>query len=272
MLGNYDGVRIIFHNGGIPGFLSSVIRIPDQHVFVTLLSNNQKVATMIPAMLIALHAAGHPLKRPPAVKSNPELLKGYTGAYQIRSIGGRVASNFRSGKIYHYITVRKDRLFIQPSGGSSAPLAEIAKDVFIPAVPQAGFLYQTYHFIRDDQGKVRAINVEAPLNAGIVRTEPKTNIPLPGKKETIYLKPAVLQQYAGKYNYKSVFNITITAKGDRIYATGDGQKPNEIFPESKTRFYFKSIDAQIEFKKDGNGRVTGLTLYQAGKHEFKKVE
>jgi CubicO group peptidase (beta-lactamase class C family) len=270
MLGNYQGVKMIFHSGGIPGFLSVVIRLPEQHMFLALLSNNTKMSPVPLAMLVAFHAAGHPLTRPPAIKSDPGTLAEYIGVYQVHSISGRVASNFRSAKIYNYITLKRDTLFMQPVGGSPTALIPIAKDVFIPSGKER--MYQTYDFLRDKQGKVDAIKIYAPLDAGIVRTEPKTNLPLPEEKHAIALSADVLKQYAGKYNYKSVFNITITVKGDKIYATGDGQAPNEIFPESKTKFYAKSVDAQIEFKKDGSGKVEGFTLYQAGKHEFKKVE
>lgn len=270
---DYRGVHFIWHDGGISGFLSILIRIPEQHLYVALLSNTVKVSPGMPALQIAFHVAGHPLKRPPSIKPNTELLKDYTGVYKVHAMGGRVTGNYGQEKIYSNITQKEDTLFIQRTGGSKSPLVPIAKDIFISSVNgNDSLFYTTYHFIRKNNRTVTAIWIKPFLNIGMTRIRPKTNLPLPETKKPIQLSSEVLQQYAGKYNYKSVFSITVTVKGDKIYAKGDGQEATQILAENKTKFYFKVVDAQIEFKKDDNGKVTGLTLYQAGKYEFEKVE
>lgn len=44
-----------------------------------------------------------------------------------------------------------------------------------------------------------------------------------------------------------------------------GQQAFQVFPESETKFFLKVVDAQIEFSKDENGKVNGLTLFQGGR-------
>jgi hypothetical protein len=44
-----------------------------------------------------------------------------------------------------------------------------------------------------------------------------------------------------------------------------GQSFLEIFPESETKFFYKEVDAQITFVKDGQGRVIELVLHQSGR-------
>jgi hypothetical protein len=47
-------------------------------------------------------------------------------------------------------------------------------------------------------------------------------------------------------------------------AQATNQTKYEIFPESETKFFYKVVDAQIEFKKDAQGKVNALTLFQNG--------
>ena len=52
-----------------------------------------------------------------------------------------------------------------------------------------------------------------------------------------------------------------------------GQEKFEVFAETKTRFFLKVVDAQIEFYKDDTGKVTHLVLFQGGqKLEGKKIK
>ncbi len=44
-----------------------------------------------------------------------------------------------------------------------------------------------------------------------------------------------------------------------------GQPKNELLAESETDFFLKTIDAQITFVKDAQGKVTGLVLRQGGR-------
>jgi hypothetical protein len=49
-------------------------------------------------------------------------------------------------------------------------------------------------------------------------------------------------------------------------ATGQGKIP--LFAESESKFFPTLIDAEIEFFKDDQGKVTHLVLHQGG-HEMK---
>jgi hypothetical protein len=273
---HYKNVKLIWHGGALPGFLSDVIRIPKKHAYIALLSNTSNVNPVMPAMLIAFHTTGHRLTRPPAIKPDPTNFKDYAGVYELQAMSGRLVSNSSSKKMYFYITRKKDTLFVQTTGGSPAPLVPIAKDAFISSDNGADSLfYATYHFLRGDNGKVKAMKIKGALNMLMARTEPKTNLPLPKKKKAIHLPANVLQQYAGKYVYTggAHFIINITVKSDKMYITSSlRQTPDELFPASKTKFFSKVVDAEIDFTKNKNGKVTGLIAHRTGKYQFKKVE
>jgi hypothetical protein len=43
-----------------------------------------------------------------------------------------------------------------------------------------------------------------------------------------------------------------------------GQPTLELLAESETKFFFKAIEAEIEFVKDSTGRVTQMDFRQGG--------
>ncbi len=99
----------------------------------------------------------------------------------------------------------------------------------------------------------------------------KTDKPIPSHTE-IQLDEKTLGKYVGKYELTSNFMITITQKENKLYAQATGQSKIEIFAETKTKFFYKVVDAQIEFFMDDAGKVSKLVLHQTGEHEAKKIE
>ena len=73
-----------------------------------------------------------------------------------------------------------------------------------------------------------------------------------------------LKQYVGKYQLAPGFIITVTVDGKQIFAQVTGQQRFEIYPESRAKFYYKVVNAQIEFVNEG-GKISKLILYQNGR-------
>jgi hypothetical protein len=84
-----------------------------------------------------------------------------------------------------------------------------------------------------------------------------------GRKE-IAVSPAVLAKYVGTYELAPKFNIMITLEGEQLLAQASGQGKAPIFASSETEFFYKVVDAQIDFNKDAAGKVASLTLHQNG--------
>lgn len=74
----------------------------------------------------------------------------------------------------------------------------------------------------------------------------------------------VLKKYVGKYQLGLFVTITVTHEEGRLRAQLTGQEKFPIYAESASKFYYRIVDAQITFKTDDNGAVTGLTLHQHG--------
>lgn len=86
----------------------------------------------------------------------------------------------------------------------------------------------------------------------------------PQSKQEAVVPAAVLETYAGEYQLAPNFSITITVEDAKLMAQATGQTKHQIFAQSETRFFYKVVDAQIEFKKDAEGKALSLTLFQNG--------
>lgn len=84
-------------------------------------------------------------------------------------------------------------------------------------------------------------------------------------RPTIAVAPATLERYVGEYALAPELVMTITRDGETLYAQVTGQSRFRVFALSPIRFYFRVVEAEIEFTLDADGQVTGLTLFQAGR-------
>jgi len=74
-----------------------------------------------------------------------------------------------------------------------------------------------------------------------------------------------LASYVGTYEMSSSFKIAITLDGDQLFEQPSGQARLPIYPESDTKFFLKTIDAQLEFERGASGQVSGVVLNQNGR-------
>ena len=69
----------------------------------------------------------------------------------------------------------------------------------------------------------------------------------------------------GVYALAPGFDIAVTREGEHLFAQATGQEKLELFPESPVRYFFKLVDAQIDFVLEG-GRAASLVLHQGGQN------
>ncbi len=79
----------------------------------------------------------------------------------------------------------------------------------------------------------------------------------------------VYDEYVGQYCY---WTLTVTREDDRLFAQLRGQRKFEIFPKSKTEFFWKVVPAQVTFVKNEAGVVVKAIHRQLGKLEAPKIK
>jgi hypothetical protein len=92
------------------------------------------------------------------------------------------------------------------------------------------------------------------------------------ESKQIVVDPKVFDRYVGRYELTPGFVLTVTRAGNQLFVQATGQGKAEVFPTSERDYFYKVVDAQITFEVDSQGKITGLTLHQAGDHHAKKIE
>lgn len=165
-VGEYLGHRTIHHGGGINGFRSYLIRVPDADVFVAVLSNNSAVEPAMPSFRAMAMALGTPLGERPSIELSAQALDELVGVY---AIGGAESDDVR------VLTRDGDHLVSRRSGGQGFPIRFSEPDRFYyPDSPTHG------RIVRDEAGAVSGMWV-API-VGPEEYAVKTDRPLPADR------------------------------------------------------------------------------------------
>ncbi len=114
-------------------------------------------------------------------------------------------------------------------------------------------------FERDPSGKVSALVLH---QNGADQRAPRGELAPPPKE--ISLPPGTLSEYAGDYPLAPTFILTVTAESGGLFTQATGQAKVQVFASARDEFFLKVVDAQISFKRDASGKVTGLVLHQGG--------
>jgi hypothetical protein len=243
-VGTFDGRPVHEHGGGIHGFSAYVLRLPEHHVYVAVLSNSPEANASSLARKLAALAAGKPLVDPAPVQMTPAELGEYAGVFQ-----------FDDGKLT--LTPMEGGLRLQADGGSPARLLPMARDQFFVRDSFGRFAFE-----RDAAGKVKSVK-RTRFNG--VDNGTRTDDPLPKARQEVQIDPKVFDAYVGEYQLAPNFVLSVTREGDRFMTQATGQAKVQVFAESETKFFLKVVDAQLTFVKDANGKVTGLVLHQNGR-------
>jgi CubicO group peptidase (beta-lactamase class C family) len=241
-LSQLQGSPTIEHGGGINGFLTSGVYLPNEDVFVAVFSNSTAKSPEFVSMKIAALTIGKPynFNEIPVEKS---ILEEYKGIYENDNNAQRT------------ITTDNNKLYSQNAGGPLNLIKAYQKDRFFFENS-----FTTLEFKRNPENKVTGLIIE---NRGKTESWTRTEKAIPVKKE-LKVPEAVLDTYTGNYQIAPGFIISVTREGDKMFTQGTGQSKVEIFAETETRFFLKVVDAQLEFVKDETGKVSKMILYQGG--------
>lgn len=250
-VGNIQGSPMISHGGGINGYLTSSLFLPEEKLFVAVFSNCNcnspgDIATKMAAMAIGKPFSWKPITLP------EEVMRSYEAVYGPDKKNQRI------------ITFEDGQLFSMRTGGSKFKISPFEKDKFF----FEGGGVTTLHFIRDANNTIASVTAKG---TGYDMDLERTELPIPTLTK-IELDASVTDTYLGKYELAPNFIITIFKEDDTIFAQATGQGKNEIIPFEENKFSLVNADIKLTFNKDENGEVNSLTLHQGGDHEAKKVE
>ena len=243
-VGDEAGLRVVAHGGGITGFVSYGILVPERKLFVGMLHNALGSETDLEytSTRLVLEALGQSWSATPVPMSD-DARREFAGVYDFGGMKRTV--RFEDGK-----------LTAQKEGGLPFALVPVAKDEFV-----YDKAFSRLEFSRGSSGAIESVAFTSrgqPAQAG------KRIADAPVERKVITLSEEKLERMVGVYELQPGFQFTITRQGTQLFMQATGEGPAEAFAESETTFFFKVVDARIEFTIGADGRAPVMTLFQGG--------
>ncbi len=244
--GDLRGHKSVSHGGGIFGFVSHGVYLPDDKIYVAVLCNSTGHNPAPLGNKIAAMAAGDPYPVFKALSVGREILERYVGVYKIDDTTRR------------YVTLDDGKLFTQRTGSSR-----------LAAIPssETAFFYDStpshFEFVVDDKGNVTGMRM-FPLGGKEAELAIKVDEEMPAERSIAKIDFALYDDYVGEFELLPGFSITVTRNADRLLAQATGQPEFELFPSSDTVFFLKVVEAEIRFVRENDGKVNRIVLKQGG--------
>jgi hypothetical protein len=177
----------------------------------------------------------------------PEQLKPFVGRYSL------------TPQVNVDIMLEGKQLETQLTGQPKFPLfAESPTSFFLKAVEAE------VKFEKDASGKVNQLIIHQGGRNTVARKVSDT-VPVSPEHHEISVAPDKLKDYVGTYALAPGFALTITLAGDHLEAKAANQPKVPIFAEAPDRFFYKVVEAQLDFARDASGAVSQVTLHQGGR-------
>jgi len=239
-----DGMHFVAHGGGITGFVSYGVLVPEKKLFVGMLHNALGSETDLEytSTRLALEVLGQSWSATPVAMSD-DAKKRFAGIYEFEGVKRTV--RFEDGK-----------LTAQREGGPEVTLVPVAKDEFVSD--------KAFSRLKFRVGSSGGVDSAVFISRGQPAQAGKRVADAPAPRRKVALTAEKLDRMLGVYELEPGFRFTITREGTRLFMQATGQGPAEAFAESETRFFFKVVDAQIEFAIGDDGRASMMTLFQGG--------
>lgn len=242
------GHRAIRHGGGIFGFVTDGLYLPEQDVYVAVFSNNtaNDIGPALVGSRLAALAIGEPYPTFEPITLAEDVLQRYVGVYRIDGGAERV------------VTVRDGALYTQRSGGQR-----------IRAYPasETHFFYRTslshFEFVVENGEVTGMVMYQEGRSEGEQAARVSDEVPA---QETVTLERATLERYVGVYELQPGFDLTVYLEGDRLMTRATGQPAVELHPSSETEFFVEEVAARITFVVTADGSVEELILHQGGRN------
>ncbi|MDZ3822350.1 MAG: serine hydrolase domain-containing protein [Pseudoxanthomonas sp.] len=243
--GTVRGRPVLEHGGGINGFISLLMYVPEGDITVAVLRNadasgGQAVGVL--ARRLAALALGDPYPALTPVPVPEDELKSLEGVYRLDADNARVL-RFKDGA-----------LTSQRSGGMAFPLIPVGDDSFAFADSLSRLSIE-----RDAEGRPTAMRFFAD-GEGEGELWPRTDEPVEARTG-IELPRAALERLVGDYAGEELAFKVFFDEADTLRVQVPGQPAFELKAESPSRLFITEVDAAFEFAP-ATGEVETATLVQ----------
>ena len=239
------GHQTIGHGGGIFGFVTASIYVPEKDVFVAVFHNAAPSAASPDevAAKLAMLAIGDPF---PELQKLPVDMKAIEPLLGVYKIEGEEAERI--------FFARDGKLFTRRSGGSEL-------EVF--AAGNSRYFYEgsvTWFDI-----KPGAVPVMEMYHSGAKTPQlAKRAGPVPTEEKPFDVPRATLEHYVGSYAVGG--DLAVVTLGDEGLSVKLGAQPTiRLLARSATEFAVQGVDAKVVFNASADSPAKSLTIHQGGR-------
>jgi CubicO group peptidase (beta-lactamase class C family) len=255
-------VATIGHNGGINGFATVIVRMPDTQDLVVLLDNTMrgdKLDAIKVGIVDILHGIAPP---PPKISMIDELMKAITASDVQHAVARYRELKANEPNRYDLRESELNTLgYMLLQRGRAADAVEIFK-LNVEAYPKSSNVYDSLGEAYAAAGN-RALAIENYRKS--VELDPKNTNAIDAIKRLeapeSKVDPSTFDKYTGTYELAPGFDLTITREGDTLFGQATGQSKFPLTADSPTEFHLTVVKASITFAPDGSS----LVLHQNGR-------
>ncbi|HEY3838343.1 MAG TPA: serine hydrolase [Bryobacteraceae bacterium] len=90
----------------------------------------------------------------------------------------------------------------------------------------------------------------------------KLNPPKPRVPRDI--DPAILSRYVGVYRFGSNYTVQVSLEYGQLWVRDNGDKVLQLLAEKEDEFFFQSMDVQVTFERNAEGKISRMILHVNG--------
>ena len=235
---------VIWHNGMTGGYASFIGFTADRKHGVVILINAQQSVDDLGFATLLSDASLAPVRK--RISVSPRDLEAYVGSYQIKP--GFILTVFRDS----------DELDARATGQASFPIYASSTDEFFAKVDDISISFK-----RDASGTVNGLVLHQHGDHAAPRVSDTVADAAQGNK-VVTLDQAALAGYVGHYRLTSNTMFEVTSKDGQLLVKLTGQSAFPVYASARDKFFYRVVDANIDFEHDASGKVIALVLHQGG--------
>jgi D-alanyl-D-alanine carboxypeptidase len=243
------GHGTIGHSGGIFGFSTESVYVPDEDLFIAVFANSDDPATKpsIAALRLTAMALGQPFPDLKPMEVAPASIEPLSGVYRVGADGGERSFYARGGELF---TRRGDspEMKVYSAGGDLFFYGPNSLTWFAIRRDSAGAHVMEMHQNGED-------SAESAVRSG----------PVPPEAPPFPVPRATLERYVGTYAFgQATATIAWGAAPDSLTVQLTGQQVRPLRAKSATEFLVEGVGAGIVFHGE-TGPAERLVIHQGGR-------
>jgi CubicO group peptidase (beta-lactamase class C family) len=269
-ISTFNNKTMVQHGGSIGGYRAQGMRIPEDHLYVLILSNSATTnASLTANKSLSILYEMPSLKE---TRENVQSWKEIEGMYASPNSGLRLQSNFGPKEAYYTIRVdSSNRVTAQRTSAAPISLSAAGKDLlFDKANPFAGWKIE-----RNAQGIVEGIRFTQFFPGyGPERYNKKISAVIPPKPVPGKIDSIGLVKYTGTYEHEFGNRGMIIIEKGQLYMEDPviGTKTALHWISGNT-FWIKESDIEVIFYANAKGLISGVKYFNGFREmNMKRVE